>query len=407
MKVGIFGGTFNPIHLGHIALMREMKAALQLDEIVVIPTAMPPHKDTRGSLVSGRNRLEMCRLAVREDSFARVSDIEIERGGVSFTIDTLRQLKKQYREDELWLLMGSDMFYTVARWCEPAQIMSLCSLAVVAREENEQRSLLEKKEQLVRDFNAVIEIVPASPVVVSSSEVRAGEIPADDMLDSLVKRYIVQNGLYGRQKKQLLDLDEITVYLKSHLSPKRFEHTLNVANEALHLAKALCAEEDIAYIAGLLHDICKEASFDEMLKLMGNSDIINNRAFLESPKVWHGYAAANFIQSEFLIFNTQIIDAVKYHTTGSADMSRMTELIYMADLISAERDYPGVQQLRAKTYNDFDAALLEAFSFAISEQIQKGNAILESTLSAYNRYVLFINEREKAMTQENITEEQI
>lgn len=395
MKVGIFGGTFNPVHMGHITLMREMKAALGLDKVLVIPTSIPPHKDTHGSLASGRSRLEMCRLAVKDEPYAEVSDIELKRGGTSYTVDTLRALKREYRDDELWLLMGSDMFYTVDSWYEPTEIMRLTGLAVMAREDREQQELLKKQAMLAEKFGAAITVVKAKPVVISSSELREGDAPLENALalDPRVKRYIIQNGLYGRQKKQLLDLDEITVYLKSHLSPKRFEHTLNVANEALHLASVLNEDGDIAYIAGLLHDVCKELPFDEMLKLMENSDIINNQAFRESPKVWHGYAAANFIQSEFSVFNTQIIDAVKHHTTGAAYMSRIEEIVYMADLVSAERDYDGVEALRSKTYRDFDAALLEAFSFAISDQIRKTHAILESTLSAYNRYVLLVSER--------------
>ena len=193
------------------------------------------------------------------------------------------------------------------------------------------------------------DVVAADPLVVSSSDLRMQEHPSQN-LPPLVERYIVQNGLYGRTQKLLADLDQLTAWLRGILSRDRFTHSLNVASEALRLAQTWDENGDVAYLAGLLHDCCKERSREEMLNLLAGSDIIKDPVFLKSFPVWHGFAAAIYIQRELSVLNAQIIDAVRYHTTGRGDMTRIEEIIYLADLISADRDYPGIEALRAKAH---------------------------------------------------------
>ena len=123
MRIGIYGGTFNPIHAAHVHLVREFIKRLSLDRVILIPTGTPPHKATH-QLASGADRIEMCRLAAADiaECPVTVSDIEVLRTGKSYTADTMTELKAQYPDDELFLLMGEDMFCTVEKWYHPERI---------------------------------------------------------------------------------------------------------------------------------------------------------------------------------------------------------------------------------------------------------------------------------------------
>ncbi|MEG1774127.1 MAG: nicotinate (nicotinamide) nucleotide adenylyltransferase, partial [Oscillospiraceae bacterium] len=359
MKLGIFGGTFNPIHTGHVNLARRCIEALGLDELLLIPTSLPPHKDG-GEVSDPSHRLAMCRLAVRDDPAITVSDLEIARGGKSYTVDTLRLLKVQRPGDELFLLMGSDMFYSLERWFCADEVLRLATVVAVAREEGEQNALIEHRDHL-NALGARARVVELEPIVTSSTEIRKGE--KEDTIPPIVELYLEQNALYGRPLKIDLDLDELTQRLRGMLSRDRFTHTLNVANEALRLAQQYGADPMLAYLAGLLHDICKEFPQDKMLKILEGSAIITDKTFLASPRIWHGHAAAIYIERECSILNAQIIEAVRFHSTGHAPMPLLDQIIYLADLISAERSYPGVEPLRATAYGSLEAAMLEALQF--------------------------------------------
>ncbi|MFV0498096.1 MAG: nicotinate (nicotinamide) nucleotide adenylyltransferase [Candidatus Fimivivens sp.] len=385
MRVGIFGGTFNPIHNGHLSLITYLIEALALDELLLIPTAVPPHKEN-GCVVDAEHRLAMCRLAVQDNPKVRVSEIEIMRGGKSYTVDTLRLLSVERHQDELILLVGSDMFYTIGEWRCADEIMRLAKIAVIPREAGEQEKLLAQRDRL-NATGAQAQVVAVDPLIVSSSEVRA-QVGACEHLAPLVERYIIQNGLYGQTQKLLVDLDQLTVWLRGVLSRERFIHSLNVASEALRLAQTWDSNGDMAYLAGLLHDCCKERTKVEMLNLLAGSGIIKNPIFLQSQPVWHGFAAAIYIQRELSVLNAQIIDAVRYHTTGRGEMTRIEEIVYLADLISADREYPGVEALRAKAHQSIETAMLESLQFSIEKQIEKGAPVLTDTLNAYNRYLL-------------------
>lgn len=385
MKVGIFGGTFNPIHNGHLSLIEHMIEALQLDELLLIPTAIPPHKES-SVVINAQHRLEMCRLAVQNFQKVTVSDIEINRGGKSYTVDTLRLLRVERPHDELILLVGSDMFYSITEWKSADEIIRMVRIAAVAREADELPKMYEQCDHLNAN-GAHTEVIEIEPVVICSANLREHECFSGN-IPPIVERYIVQNGLYGREQKLLVDLDQLTSWLRSTISRDRFTHTLNVASEALRLAQTYEENGDVAYLAGLLHDCCKELPKQEMLNLLGGSDIIKDPTFAESFPVWHGFAAAIYIQRELSVLNSQIIDAVRYHTTGRGEMSRIEEIVYLADLISADRSYPGVESLRAKAYRSIDLAMLESLQFSIKNLIQNSAPVLTDTLNAYNRYLL-------------------
>ncbi len=196
-KIGIFGGTFNPVHNGHIKLVKSYYNALNLDEILVIPTNIPPHK-TAQNMVSTQDRLEMLSLAFKNLSYVSVSDIEIKSGGKSYTILTLNKLKKIYPKDKLYLIIGGDMFLCFEEWKRYKDIFSLCTVCTAPREYGELGKLLEYQNKI--DPNKECTVVLDAPILeLSSSEIRS-KISDLNVLKKLVPetvfKFICEKGLY-------------------------------------------------------------------------------------------------------------------------------------------------------------------------------------------------------------------
>lgn len=199
MKIGIYGGTFSPPHNGHVNAARMFAAAESLDKLLIIPTFIPPHK-TETSAVPAEERLEMCRLAFTDDNF-EVSDIEVRRKGKSYTFDTLTELKEMYRSDDFYLLCGTDMLLSFEKWYRFADILSMCTVVCMRREENAETGvkLAEKIVELKEQCAADVRLIDAPPLEVSSTEIREklsrGE-NVNDLLPTDVYRYIKEKGLY-------------------------------------------------------------------------------------------------------------------------------------------------------------------------------------------------------------------
>lgn len=177
-------------------------------------------------------------------------------------------------------------------------------------------------------------------------------------------------------------------FLEQRLSPKRFRHSCNVARAARQLAQRYGADMEKAYFAGLLHDICKEEPFAEQQRLMLAGDFAPDEAELHSKKLWHGIAGAYFLQSEFGITDTDILNAVRFHTVGRDHMSLLEEIVYMADLISDERDFKGVGKMRRLAQENLQSAMLEALRDAAATVLKKGGLLPQYTIAAYNYYLL-------------------
>ncbi len=196
MRIGIFGGTFNPPHQGHKKLALEFMSRLSLELIMIIPTYTPPHK-TAPDLASGEDRLNMCRLCFDEDLF-EVSDIELERKGKSYTVNTLQQIRQQHPDDELFFIMGSDMLLTFHQWREPEEILNLATVCAATREEGLTDALCRYVEENYSRRKDRFIILDFSPVEVSSTFIRNNPHIAakEDLISDKVEKYIFEKGLY-------------------------------------------------------------------------------------------------------------------------------------------------------------------------------------------------------------------
>lgn len=199
-NIGLFGGTFNPPHLGHKRLAFEIAEKVSLDEIIVMPTYVPPHKEAN-NLAKSEDRLEMCRLTFLESIFT-VSDIEIKRGGKSYTYDTLVQLKQLYPNDKLFLIVGSDMLLCFDKWYRCDDILSMCTLCVISRENEKSSAILKSYAENTLHLNAdksEIIISEIQPLELSSTQIRKNIAEGRDIsvyMEENTIQYLKEKGLY-------------------------------------------------------------------------------------------------------------------------------------------------------------------------------------------------------------------
>lgn len=193
MKIGIFGGTFNPPHKGHRLLLDRVVEKAGLDRVIVIPSYMPPHKTVADN--DPTHRFEMARLAFPDHE---VSNIELERKGKSYTVDTLRQLKEQYPTDVLHLICGSDMFLSLGTWREPASIFAMATIVTAAREKHMLLKLWLKKVFYFFKYRARCRVIFIKPLAVSSSEIRDGSVQGN-MVEPAVWQYMQEHQLYHEE----------------------------------------------------------------------------------------------------------------------------------------------------------------------------------------------------------------
>lgn len=198
MRVGIYGGTFSPVHNGHVAAAKAFMEQMWLDILYVIPTGVTPHKEMKGD-ATAKDRLEMCRLAFADVDGVIVSDLEMKREGKSYTVDTLRELYDP--EGRLFFLMGTDMLLTLDQWREPEEIFRLCYPVYIRREADEALdvAIVDKITSYQRRFGKMVPRIVAPAIEMSSSLVRQtvgkGE-PISDMVPPAVAEYIRDHHLY-------------------------------------------------------------------------------------------------------------------------------------------------------------------------------------------------------------------
>lgn len=176
--------------------------------------------------------------------------------------------------------------------------------------------------------------------------------------------------------------------LKKRLIEKRYLHSLAVADEALRLADMYGADRNKAYLAGLLHDITKNASVEEHLNIFDTFGIILTDTEKNAEKLWHAMSGAAYIKHILMIDDDEIIDAVRYHTTAKADLSLLSKVLYLADYTSSDRDYDDVDVIRGLVNKSLDSAYLYALKYTITDLAGRGKALHPDTVAAYNQTVL-------------------
>lgn len=182
-------------------------------------------------------------------------------------------------------------------------------------------------------------------------------------------------------------------YLKENLNEHRFNHSLNVADKCLYLAQKFDCDKDKAYFCGLIHDICKNESRENMLQMFDKFGIILDNVQMNVDLLWHSIAGALFVEDKFGISDEEILNAIKFHTTGRAKMSKLEKIVFLADIISKDRIFDGVEELREISEKDLDLAVFYALKSTINNLTHKNSPIHLDTIDAYNDLAMNIFER--------------
>ena len=390
MKIGVYGGTFNPPHLGHVTAARAVFELLKLDLLLLVPDGQPPHKMLPPGSPTPEQRLEMTRLAGEQLGLGervRTLDLELKREGRSYTAETLRQLHQQYPEDELWLLMGTDMFLTLQAWREPGEILSLAGIAAFGRTEEDTEELFSvQRDYLYRTYlqARIFTLTIPGVVDVSSTELRTmlarGE--GGNLLPPAVYGYILREGLYDtRADLKHLPLRTLRPVALSYLKHKRIPHVLGTEQEAIRLAERYGADVEKARVAALLHDCTKRLDMEEQLALCRQYGIRLDALEQQALKLLHAKTGAAIARDVFGV-DDEIYRAIWWHTTGHAHMTLLEKIIYLADYIEPSRDFPGVDKLRSVCYKDLDEGLLLGLEMTIEEMTSMGNPVHHATIEA-------------------------
>lgn len=388
-RCGLFGGTFDPIHNGHLALVKTLSDELSLDSVVLMPTHVPPHK-LKADLAAAQHRLAMCRLAAAECRGVEVSDWEIQQGGASFTADTLDALSAAHPDTEWFLFVGADMFMTLDTWWRFEDIAKMATLCTVPRDDVSREALLRRAEQLTeKGARCVVAGMP--PYDVSSTEIRR-RVKAGEGLDGLVplcvEEYIMREHLYSGEGSALPPDEQIVEILRRRLKPKRFVHSLAVAEEAVRLARRYGADPVKAKTAGLLHDIMKNTDPADQLQILSEFGILMTDVERSAEKLYHAMSGAAFAEHILGVKDREILDAVRYHTTARGGMSLLEKVLYLADFTSADRRYDDVDVMRRLVDEDMGEAMAYALSYTIRELLEKESAVHPDTIAAYNECML-------------------
>lgn len=387
MKIGIYGGTFNPIHRGHTQAARAAVEALGLHKLYLIPAGLPPHKELSADAAGADHRLEMTRLAAGEvGRSVEVLDLELCREGKSYTVDTLRELKERHPGDQLYLLMGTDMFLSFQTWRQPEEITKYCTLCAFSRSEEDRAEDFARQEAYLKDtFSATVETVHLPRIVeISSTDLRqclaAGE--GRDFLAPAVYGYILRQGLYGVKKDlRRLELDDLRCAALSMLKPSRVPHVLGCEETAAGLAVRWGADEESARRGALLHDCTKKLDREQQLDLIRQYGIGLAEEELAETKLLHAPTGAA-VAADVYGVSREVEDAIRWHTTGKADMTLLEKILYLADYIEPTRDFCDLRELRRLAFEDLDAALLLGFTMAVEDLAAKGMPVHPNSVFA-------------------------
>lgn len=370
MKIALFGGSFDPVHNEHIGYIKAAKEALSLDKVILIPSYHAPHKEF-GAVASGSDRLNMCRLAVNNIAYAEASDFELSRSEKSYTYLTAEHFAKLYKGDDLYFLVGADMLEDFFTWKYPERILSSVRLAACSRGG---KSVSGMHRRFLARFSKDFTEIPFTGERTSSTElrVRLAFGKETEGLPSRVAEYIGEKGLYRYPAiAPALALEK----------EERIEHSFRVALMAVARARSLRIPESKALLAAALHDCGKYVPLDS--PLLKGFVLPDNEV---PASVVHQYTGAYLAEHVFGIADEEILDAIRYHTSGRENMTALGKLVFLADMLESGRDFEGIETLRSAFWRDLDECLLLCFEHQndyLERNKNKGNQIYLLTQRAY------------------------
>jgi len=396
VKLGILGGSFNPVHLGHLFLADTALCALKLDRIVMIPAHCSPFKlATENTESSANDRLDMLASAVTGDSRIAIDTCEIRRGGVSYTVNTLEDIIERFLPDgKPELIIGDDLADDFPKWRDSERILQLADI-VIARRLDKAPVNIPYPHKLIE--NDVMEI--SSHVIrqrigeggawrsLVPSGVRA--IIEDRRLYNLTSHQFDLQPVLGRTEISADQLSEQLIMLvedtaRETLTVDRFLHSKNTALLACDLCRRFNLDPMAGYLAGIAHDLGKQLDGKQILKLAKTDDMEITSLEKEKPGLMHGRAAAVLLRNRFCIHNEDVLEAIIAHTAGKENMGPLAKVIYIADKTEVSRSID--MDLRRMCYEeDLDSILYVVLKKTVSKLQSRGLDLSEETKKLMNR----------------------
>ncbi|MBI2789318.1 MAG: bis(5'-nucleosyl)-tetraphosphatase (symmetrical) YqeK [Elusimicrobia bacterium] len=373
MRVLVYGGSFDPPHRGHAALLLAAAKKLNPDRILIVPAFRAPLKDAPQA--SSKDRLTMARLGILDPlplkwrSRCRIDAREARARRQVFTVETLGALEGT----DLHFLCGQDSAVSFPKWKEPSRLKALATWWYGARPGAEDRP------------PSHFRLVPGGFPSISSTELRSKLALDQDCSKELhpsVASYIGKRNLYGKR---------MVARLRTTLSPSRFEHTLNVASLAESLARRWGADPVKARLAGLLHDAGRRYPPNELARYARQRRLaVPERAIILdlAPMLLHAYVSADLARREFGVTDPEILNAVRRHTLGDRRLGLLDKILYVADACAIDRTHATSAATRALAFDDLDAALKRCIADKLLHAVSRDAWLHPLTVRLWNSLAL-------------------
>lgn len=383
-KIGIFGGCFNPPHLGHIRGAEAAARALGLDRVLLVPAFEVPHKQLSLSSPTPQQRLAMTYLAAEGREKLEASDIEIAQKAQGYTWDTLLALREKYPQAACTLLLGSDQFGIFPQWKNAEQIVALADLAVLSRGQKGEGEAIAQTARELSALGARVAVLDNPVTEISSTQLRRllAFRCADAFLPPAVAQYICDNRLYDAAANwKHLPMEALEPIVIRLLNPNRVRHVLGCRDTCVELARRWGADETDAARAGLLHDITKALDGPLQLTLCGAYGKMLDDFSRKYPKTLHALTGS-LVAERIFGENEAVVSAICSHTTGKAGMNTLEKIVYVADYMEPNRDFPGVERLRRLAFSDLTAALKLGLEMTLEHLKNQGSEVSSQSREA-------------------------
>lgn len=384
-KIGIIGGTFDPIHNQHLYMANNALEKLGLDVIVFMPTGKSPHKKLEFA-TDKYDRYNMVSLAINDNEKFVISDFETENQRISYTYSTLQYLRTVSRTDaQLYFIMGSDSLNDIYKWRNVDDIAMLCKLVVFLRPDYDENYVT---REVIEKYSLDVIFLDDIKLAMSSTVIRK------KLYNNENCRYIIPDIVidYIKKKKLYLQnftdeyISELKLKVSQKISEKRYKHTLNVMEVSCALAKYYNVNTTKCKVAALLHDFAKEMKKEDMLKYINENNLYIDAYTTENLSLAHGIIASHIAKNEFNIHDIDILNAIEYHTTGRPNMSMIEKIIYLSDALDPSRNYEELENLTELAFADIDNAVLECIIGKIKHTNSEGKVEHPLSIVTFNFY---------------------
>lgn len=373
-RIGIMGGTFNPIHTGHIRMALAAKEQAGLDRVLVVPTGNPPHKQ---HIAPAEDRWKMVCAACAQEEALTPSRIELDREGVIYTVDTLTLLREEYPKADFFYIIGADTLMELHTWRRSDDVLKMCTFIVAPRPWDVTPAALVEQRRALEEKGARFISLDMEPMDISSTGLRQALSDSRSAADLPVpvREYCGVKGLYGMEAR-IPQAAEWLDKLFEALSVKRFAHTLAVADTARHLAMLHHLDPLRTETAALLHDCAKCLPLKDMQAIAREKDLTEDESLLESGALLHSIVGAHLAKAEYGVEDPGILAAIRCHTTGQPGMTPMDMAVYLADKIEPTRaGYPLLEKVRMLAQLSLPRAMIASME-GTSKYVRKGGKAL-------------------------------